>query len=57
MASWALFNKEEAAALSQGETVKFGSQVYRMCDRCKQPVRINKWLIGGMHSCTGGRSD
>ena len=51
MASWALFNRDETKQLREGEAVRHGSKVYRMCRDCKMPVRVNKWLIGGTHLC------
>jgi hypothetical protein len=42
---------EEKSRLAKGRAISRGNKIYAVCQDCKCVVRINKPLVGSMHSC------
>ena len=38
-------------ALRPGEILVTNGKIYERCKRCREIVRMNKWLIGSLHLC------
>ncbi len=45
------FTESERATLLNGEPVRVGKHVYKVCPKCRKIVCMTKWLLGSAHLC------